>query len=445
VSIDASWHNGGQAGGLAVQPSTGHVFVYDNGGTIHVYDPTGMPQYTLAWPAGTGNDTDIDFIKEATTIGGVSVPTGSLLVGAGDQDQVYVIDPSSGAVLVGPLTIPATNGTRDVDGIAYDTIRHSIWVVHYLADIVDELALDDLHILQSFPVAPSGSPPFDVFFGDLDVSAVNGDLYLNSDRQSTIRQLTPTGVFVEDIDVTGLLSGMAGLDLDDANAGLAWVSSTDGTVSHVVGLPVRQHNPPFGGDDRGFLPPPKSLLMKCENRVAKGIGKVVKSFAKCAAIRATGKTDESAKDACQAAAVSALTSKTKLDGCGECTDLATGASTMEADANTTNAGVYCAPGTPFGGDDAANVPADAPKGPVTKCEKKVGGAVAKLAGGIITCHLARASGKGDGASEEACEAAAREKFTLTATTGCDRCTDLPTLATTIESQLDGANRLVYCQ
>lgn len=50
ISVDKSFATSVQAGGLALQTSTGNLFVYDDGGTIHIYDQTGATKGTLAWP-----------------------------------------------------------------------------------------------------------------------------------------------------------------------------------------------------------------------------------------------------------------------------------------------------------------------------------------------------------------------------------------------------------
>jgi hypothetical protein len=232
IAVDKSFASAVQAGGLALQASTGRLFVYDDNATIHVFDQAGAAQGTLPWPESNGNDADIDFVNEATTIGGTSIPSGSLLVGAGDQNHAYVIDPANGAVIVGPLSLPTTNGNGDADGIAYDPNRNSIWILHFSTDVVDELALNDLHILQSFSTTPSGTTAFDIFFGDIAVSATSGDLILMSSSQAVVRELTPSGAFVKDFNVASVTSGMAGLAIDESGTDRVWLSLLDGTVLH---------------------------------------------------------------------------------------------------------------------------------------------------------------------------------------------------------------------
>jgi len=196
------------------------------------------------------------------------------------------------------------------------------------------------------------------------------------------------------------------------------------------------------------VPPAGSALLKCENGVAKGIGKLMAAVVKCHIGRASGKTtDDMGEDACEQAALLKFGTKTKTAGCGSCTNLGNIATAVEGIVDSNNGQVYCAAGTPFGGDDTGNIPADAPTGPMTKCENAVAKGVAKLAGGVVKCHIARASGKTTADTfEDACESAAMAKFTTkTKTTTCDSCTDLNAIAQSIANVVDANNGLAYCQ
>ena len=201
-----------------------------------------------------------------------------------------------------------------------------------------------------------------------------------------------------------------------------------------------------GGPGRLVLTIKNVCITKCEGTVGKGVAKLVGAILKCHAGRATGKyADDSAEDACEGTGITKFET-TKTTGCGACTNLASIAGAVEGLVDGNNNKVYCtSTGTPFGGDDAGNIPADAPKGPITKCEDTVGKGVGKLVTGIIKCHAGRATGKyADDSAEDACEATAITKFEKTKTTTCDPCTNLPSLASFVESTTDGANGLVYC-
>ncbi len=101
-------------------------------------------------------------------------------------------------------------------------------------------------------------------------------------------------------------------------------------------------NPSFGGDDTGYLPPAKSDLLKCENGVAKAMGKLMAATMKCHVARASGKlADHAAEEACEAAASAKFTGKVKTDGCGMCTDVAAIAQAAVAAADGANGLAYC--------------------------------------------------------------------------------------------------------
>jgi len=205
---------------------------------------------------------------------------------------------------------------------------------------------------------------------------------------------------------------------------------------------------PFGGDDTGTIPPdsPKGPVTKCENTVGKAVATLVKSIGKCHASHASGKlADDTAEDACEQKGLTKF-GKTKTAGCDACTNLTTLGSAVEMLLDSNNSKVYCtATGTPFGGDDTGNIPSDAPKGTITKCENGVNKAVATLVGAIDKCHASRASGKlADDTAEDACEQKGLTKFGKTKITGCDSCTNLGSLGSFVETTVDGANALVYC-
>src|SRR5262245_11038177 len=221
---------------------------------------------------------------------------------------------------------------------------------------------------------------------------------------------------------------------------------------------------PFGGDDAGTVPSNKDTL-KCEQSIDKAAGKAVGCVGKCTASRVSGKlADDAAEDACEKNnagksclekfAASAAKAQSKAPGCS-CVNVGTISTVIESVLDSMNNTVYCAPGTPFGGDDTGNIPD--PKSATGKCELGVAKAVSKAVGCVIKCHASRASGKlADDTAEDACEKnnagkSCLEKFQASVTKaqgkdtsgGCN-CISGTTLAGTIESQLDVNTALVYC-
>ncbi|MGH2730432.1 MAG: hypothetical protein ACRDJI_07450, partial [Actinomycetota bacterium] len=73
--------------GIAVDPVTGNLFVYPEFGTdIAEFTSAGtevLPRIPV--PGGSGNDFDLDFALEPLTVGGVTLPTNSLLAVNGES------------------------------------------------------------------------------------------------------------------------------------------------------------------------------------------------------------------------------------------------------------------------------------------------------------------------------------------------------------------------
>ena len=109
---------------------------------------------------------------------------------------------------------------------------------------------------------------------------------------------------------------------------------------------------PFGGDDTGDIPTPKSASAKCEAGAAKAEGKLIACIDKCHASRASGKlADDTAEDACEktlagkSCAAKFAASIAKLSGCPACingTTMANLAGLTETVLDGNNSAIYCA-------------------------------------------------------------------------------------------------------
>jgi hypothetical protein len=224
-------------------------------------------------------------------------------------------------------------------------------------------------------------------------------------------------------------------------------------------------NPPFGGDDTGFIPPAKSAIAKCEAGASKAAAKLVTCIAKCHDSRAAGKlADDTAEDSCEktlagkSCAAKFTLAISKLSGCPACingTTMANLAGLAEAVLDANNGTVYCdaTSGQPFGGDDTGFVPPA--KSATAKCETGASKAAVKLLTCIFKCHDGQASGKlEDATHEEECETtddskSCRAKFVaavgkLQSCPTCINSTSMAGLETMAESVLDGNNGSLYC-
>lgn len=161
------------------------------------------------------------------------VPGGTLLVFNGDDsvETLYALDKSDGTLLasveldsislVGGAHIPGTNLVATVQFTGADTI-------------IQHDAANGVQVGSFLP----GPQPFDIFYGDVDVAESTGNVFLVSDRQPTIRELSSTGLCVRDVDVNqlGITGSMAGVAVDD-DTDFVWVGLRNGFLYHVDTAP----------------------------------------------------------------------------------------------------------------------------------------------------------------------------------------------------------------
>ncbi|MGR3320188.1 MAG: PKD domain-containing protein [Candidatus Anammoxibacter sp.] len=214
---------------------TGNVWVYPSfNENIHEFTSAGTFVSTIPLPGNKSNDIDLDFAPEAMNVGGIAIPANTLLVINGEilPVELFGLNKNNGNVL-GTVDFPTA--TQAVGG-AYHGARNTFFTVEWVPGIIREVNTSDGLELNSFGIVPDLSPPFDVFFGDVDVRQATGNLFIVSSVQNTIREMTPTGDFIEDFDVGNLgISRMSGIAIDDAT-GEAWISTTDGMVYRVGDL-----------------------------------------------------------------------------------------------------------------------------------------------------------------------------------------------------------------
>lgn len=221
-------------GGLVAvvfDPVSDNVFIYDDFATnTNRYTRTGTSVSSIPNPGIASNDIDLDFAPSSINIGGNTVPTNTLLVlnsESSSAETLFGVEKSNGNILASQTLV-----ANQMVGGAWSQARGTFFGVDWQADVVREYDLASGTELNSFTVDPNSSG-FDIFFGDLEVNQASGNLFLVSSTQNTIRELTPTGTFVQDIDVNPFgISNMSGIAFDDGR-GEAWISSTNGTVYHI--------------------------------------------------------------------------------------------------------------------------------------------------------------------------------------------------------------------
>ena len=257
----------GSGCGAAYDSVTGDLWRYDcSANTIRRYSTTGEFLGEIDRPGEAANDVDIDFATSDLTLGSTLVPAGSLLFINGETGpaDIYALDTETGAVIA---TLETAFGVSHVVGGGYHESRDSFFLVQ---DSVPDTVADNLiaevdaqtgAILNLFDVDQEG---FSVFFGDLDVSKVTGNLYIVSSSESSIAQFSPEGVPLPEIPLPAGVSGLAGIGIHDL-AGQAWVAG-GGRLWQLGGL-----YPVCDFDDDGACDIADLNLLLAEGPIAGGV------------------------------------------------------------------------------------------------------------------------------------------------------------------------------
>jgi Ca2+-binding RTX toxin-like protein len=218
------------------------VFVYAPfSATINEFSKAGAAFGTIPRPGASSNDFDLDIAESGFTLGTGTVAAGDLFVTNGETVPQSLFGVNRAGTVTGQLDFPSGS----LVGGSHHSARNSVFLVDYAGDIIKEYdPAGSGTLLNQFPVVPTGSTfPFDVFYGDVAVSPITGNLYIVSSSHPYVREMTPTGGFVRDYEVGSLGPlGMSGIDIDPVS-GNAWiVTNQNGTVYEIALEP--------GPDDR---------------------------------------------------------------------------------------------------------------------------------------------------------------------------------------------------
>ena len=222
---------------LGFDSSTDGVWVFRQfDSTLRRYTRSGTFVSTINRPGESADDADITFAPETFTLGNTPVPAGSLLFVNGEKGtaDIYAVNKSTGAVIARLVT---AFGANHVVGVAYHAVRNTLFVVADRLDTKTPSTVAEINprtgaVIRRFG---TGSADFTVYYGDIEVSRTNGNLFLVSSVETKIRELTPTGKVVRDLPLPAGVRFLSGIGLDERR-GEAFLSSTNGTVSRVRGL-----------------------------------------------------------------------------------------------------------------------------------------------------------------------------------------------------------------
>jgi hypothetical protein len=227
---------------LGYDDSNATVSVYECfGADVQSYTTTGAFLASVARPGESANDVDIAIAPAGFTLGGTAVPAGTILFINGETGaaDVYGLNPAGGVL----STLVASYGASHVVGGGYHPQRGTIFLVQDQLGgpgVDNQIAEIDARtgaVLNTFDTDVHGG--FIVSFGDVEVHAGTGNLFIASSRETEILELTPTGGFVALHALPAGVSSLSGIALDEAN-GEIWVSGTGGTVWRLAGLPVSE-------------------------------------------------------------------------------------------------------------------------------------------------------------------------------------------------------------
>ncbi|MGE3821832.1 MAG: hypothetical protein AB7I30_20655 [Isosphaeraceae bacterium] len=215
------------------------LWIYDSSGAqLRNHSRSGVFLGGIARPGESANDFDLTFAPNALTLGATPVGAGTLLAINGESGpaEIYAVNKSDGSVLA---TLNTAFGASHVVGGAYHAGRNTFFLVQdrqpsnpALRSLIAEIDPLTGSVLNTFGTT---SVDYTINFGDLEISAVTGNLLLVSSDETRIRELTPSGVFVRDLNLPVGVGPLSGLALDEAR-GEAWVSSTNGVVYQLGGL-----------------------------------------------------------------------------------------------------------------------------------------------------------------------------------------------------------------
>jgi hypothetical protein len=249
------------------------VWIYASSGSLlQSYSRLGVAGPTVTRPGESANDFDISFATSSFTLGATPVPAGSLLAINGESGvaDIYAVDPGTGAILA---SLTTAFGVSHVVGGAYHPGRGTFFLVQdrqpggAQANLIAEVSPITGSVLNTFG---TGDVNYTINFGDLEVHTGTGNLYLVTSDEGAIRELTPTGGFVQDLTLPGGVTLLSGIGFDEGR-GEAWVTSTNGTVYQLGGF--------------ASVPEPSAILIACAG-IAIGVvtvrGRVTKRKARIA-------------------------------------------------------------------------------------------------------------------------------------------------------------------
>ncbi len=268
--------------GLAYDADSARIWAYDcSAATVQQYTTAGTFVRSIVRPGESTNDVDISMVSEPAQLGSSTIPYGRLLFINGETGtaDIYGVEQGPGTVIA---SLATAFGLNHVVGGAYHPTRNT----YFLVQDDDAAAADANRVAEIDPVTGAVLNTFQftgtyaVNFGDLEISAANGNLFLVSNTQTNIAEFTPTGTFVRLHPLPVGVSALSGLSLDCAT-GTAWACSSSGIIHHLGNFPCVVNDVCAGGPEPGTA---------CDDNNTATTGDVIQANCTCAGTPGTENT-----------------------------------------------------------------------------------------------------------------------------------------------------------
>ena len=208
--------NAGLLVSIGYDSKTQEVWTYSAfASEIRCYSRSGVYRRSIPRPGEAANDVDIDFITKQKRLGSAIVPANSMMFVNGETGftDIYGVKQSTGAVI---SILNTVFGRSHVVGGAYHPGRGTVFLVADRLDAspstIAEVSPSSGRVLRRIG---TGSVDFTIYYGDIDVNASTGNLWIVSSDETRIRELTPNGVVVKDLPLPNGVNSLSGIAIDD--------------------------------------------------------------------------------------------------------------------------------------------------------------------------------------------------------------------------------------
>lgn len=244
--------NAGGFCGIAYDADSALVWAYDCSATIiQQYTSAGTAVRSIPRAGESSNDADLSMAPAQIVLGSSMVPNGRLLFFNGETGtaDIYGIEQGPGTIID---TLVTAFGLNHVVGGAYHPFRNT----YFLVQDDDANTVDENRVAEVDPATGAAlntwqfTGIFAVNYGDLEISAATGNIFLVSNSQNNVAEFTPEGALVYMHPLPPGVTALSGLSLDCAT-GTAWACNSSGVIYNLGGFPCQLADLCPGGPEPG--------------------------------------------------------------------------------------------------------------------------------------------------------------------------------------------------